>query len=888
MRRLTPWLLGFPIVAGGCVAFDDTQPPPALPTARDALVDLIAIDGPPCAAAGVIIRSGLDDNGDGVLQEGEVLDGDVAFCAGVAGADAAARAFTLTSLAPGAPCATGGVEVRSGLDDDGDGAPDRNVVVQTLCAGADGAGLAATVTVEDVVCAVGTGVLVRAGVDRDGGGVSAEELDVAVTLCPGLQGDGGAVGQPGPDALVLVDDLALDGCRRLRAGVDGNDDGDLDDVGVDTVRLDRLLCDGDEGRAGDDGVVGESEGSPGAPVALDVDGPAHGGRVAADDTSHYVFSSAQPVPHLIELGASCLEATVAVDAAVLRCARGGAHTTCLTSSLAVGVHTLTVTETAGVGGCRYSIRVASVGDVGTASSPLVVPAGVGVELVAAEAGSVLAVSSLYATLHLGGAVDEAGVPVQPEVEWLEAGGAVIGTCAVVNDAVAPDVRCVSPRARDGLLRARIRHPDGRALRVVARFDDDDTVTPTASLGTTVDDGVRRFVIPATGRYTFHASAGFPADGGLRVDRIRIAPLCVTSCVVTLEAGEVVYLAGATANRRARLVEGAFERGSFSSPIPVTVDGPAVTVTRSNDGVTPEVLRFVAPTTGRYTVRFDSLQVGVQHVVWADAGRQQAFTARRTSGNTATTQTVTEPIPAGAEAFIELPASDAFSTQFISVETGDTVATVVDDGVPLSVEVPSGAAVLQLSALPPGATRFVLDYVQGNGGTNFFETEPGNVGNSTNATFVTSCANDCRRITVLPDTGRYLRTVSGASPGTRYTLTASSVAPTPLAFGVPREETVAEAGDGVVWSFELATTTRVIVRTTALGQAFDVFLDLYRETADGFDHVFRNGNHNHGNTQTRELTLGGVETSLPAGRYLLLGRHNTLGTRSYRIELVEAP
>lgn len=115
--------------------------------------------GDECVAGGVRIEAGIDDNGNGVLEDGEV-DGSSLICAGVGGTpgapgddgapgapggagdpgdDGLSALTVLTAIEPLDPnCPSGGVRVDTGIDDDGDGELDEAEIDATeyVCNGA--------------------------------------------------------------------------------------------------------------------------------------------------------------------------------------------------------------------------------------------------------------------------------------------------------------------------------------------------------------------------------------------------------------------------------------------------------------------------------------------------------------------------------------------------------------------------------------------------------------------------------------------------------------------------------------------------------------------------------------------------------------------------------
>jgi hypothetical protein len=107
----------------------------------------VAAAGSACSSGGQAVASGLDANRNGVLDDAEVASVELVCngSAGAAGSTGAAglNGLVLTStLAPGAPCATGGQSVRRGVDSNRNGVLDNAEVTGTTvaCNGTDSVG----------------------------------------------------------------------------------------------------------------------------------------------------------------------------------------------------------------------------------------------------------------------------------------------------------------------------------------------------------------------------------------------------------------------------------------------------------------------------------------------------------------------------------------------------------------------------------------------------------------------------------------------------------------------------------------------------------------------------------------------------------------------------
>jgi hypothetical protein len=87
--------------------------------------------GSNCAQGGTRVSSGLDVNGSGTLESGEVTSTSYV-CNGAPGSTGGTQALVrLDPVPPGANCAQGGTAVKTGLDTNGNGALDSSEVTQT-------------------------------------------------------------------------------------------------------------------------------------------------------------------------------------------------------------------------------------------------------------------------------------------------------------------------------------------------------------------------------------------------------------------------------------------------------------------------------------------------------------------------------------------------------------------------------------------------------------------------------------------------------------------------------------------------------------------------------------------------------------------------------------
>ncbi|MBN2725147.1 MAG: hypothetical protein JXR95_13870 [Deltaproteobacteria bacterium] len=193
------------------------------------------IAGANCTYGGVGIRSGLDDNGDGLLQPEEVESTTYA-CNGVPGTNGTDGVNSLVDIATetaGSNCAAGGFKVQCGPDIDGSGLLDSGEVNSTnhICHGEDGKRSLVAVASESAGgnCPTG-GYLIKNGLDTNGNGI----LDSAEVLASSYVCHGSS-------ALMRTSNAPWGGvCQRgglrIETGIDENTNGILDDSEVDYIQ----------------------------------------------------------------------------------------------------------------------------------------------------------------------------------------------------------------------------------------------------------------------------------------------------------------------------------------------------------------------------------------------------------------------------------------------------------------------------------------------------------------------------------------------------------------------------------------------------------------------------------------------------------------------------
>ncbi len=237
-----------------------------------ALVTMSLDDADGACPNGHRVDQGVDANDDGELTADEIAS-TFLVCGGTdgtSGRDALSVLLGVTVEAPGANCASGGQKVTSGTDRDDDGTLAEAEVEHTeyVCSGASGlAGLdsLSSVTTEapGANCASG-GLRIDLGLDADADDtLDAEEIDSTRYVCDGSAGADGA-----SSLVSVVDEPAGANCsaggERITYGLDADASGTLDEGEVSGTRY---VCDGAAGSAGKSSLLELTTELPGANCA---------------------------------------------------------------------------------------------------------------------------------------------------------------------------------------------------------------------------------------------------------------------------------------------------------------------------------------------------------------------------------------------------------------------------------------------------------------------------------------------------------------------------------------------------------------------------------------------------------------------------------------------
>jgi hypothetical protein len=235
-----------------------------------------------CSQGGVTVESGIDVNGNGVLDTSEITNTQY-ICNGVAGTNGASGINGLTALVsvivepPGANCATGGKKVSSGLNTNGNGILDTAEITSSsyICNGATGAvGVNGTNGVNTLLVSiaepVGTncpygGTKVTSGLDTNGNGIlDSGEVTSTTYTCNGANGTNGNLGTTGVTGTAGTNGLntlvaivaepaganCIDGGTKATSGLDTNGNGTLDPLEVTSTTY---VCNGTAGSVWRDG-----------------------------------------------------------------------------------------------------------------------------------------------------------------------------------------------------------------------------------------------------------------------------------------------------------------------------------------------------------------------------------------------------------------------------------------------------------------------------------------------------------------------------------------------------------------------------------------------------------------------------------------------------------
>jgi subtilisin family serine protease len=208
------------------------------------LVSLVSVvdqpEGPICPSGGQRIRTGVDANGDGTLQDDEVGQEWIA-CNGLEGLVSLVK---VTDEAAGATCVAGGSKIETGIDQDGNGVLDASEVQDThyVCGGVEGRrALSALFDEAPGMNCVAGGKKVIYGIDDSGDGVlQADEIDGIDYVCNGIEANPALVAT----SAIPAGEQCVNGGTQVQTGIDDNRNGVLD---LNEVQSTSVICSGRNG-----------------------------------------------------------------------------------------------------------------------------------------------------------------------------------------------------------------------------------------------------------------------------------------------------------------------------------------------------------------------------------------------------------------------------------------------------------------------------------------------------------------------------------------------------------------------------------------------------------------------------------------------------------------
>lgn len=209
--------------------------------------------GANCANGGIKFSWGVDDNGNGALDADEV-DGSKYICNGSDGGSGHDTLVTTTSEPAGANCAAGGLKVEHGLDDNDNGTLDASEVDATDYVCAPTQSLIATATEPPGANCPDGGTAITSGLDDNANGVlDAGEVDSTEYACNGSGGQTSLVST----STEPVGANCVVGGTRVDYGVDDNGNSVLDGGEIDGTAY---VC--DPGQLFDSIPNGQTSASP--------------------------------------------------------------------------------------------------------------------------------------------------------------------------------------------------------------------------------------------------------------------------------------------------------------------------------------------------------------------------------------------------------------------------------------------------------------------------------------------------------------------------------------------------------------------------------------------------------------------------------------------------
>lgn len=833
------------LVSAGCpVVFDGAGTAEGGAGAQVLVRTTVEPPGDACPHGGKRVEHGLDADGDGALSDDEVSAPPSFLCDGPP-ADRALEVRVEKEPASEEQCPAGGVLVRAGVDRDGDGSLSGDEVTELalICDGVDGldgeqgaAGLVrSSVVLPGAECAEG-GQRIELGLDDNGDGI-LQPNEVALTriLCHGAAGPAGDEGEDGVLTLIRVTGVGPsadcpDGGQEVALGADTNGDGVLSESEVEAVAL---VCDAEAGN-----VVlgaGRNEGTALAPVPVPLNAPLPRlSTVAALGQSHYLIENG---PHAAAYRFSFTGLDSSLDvglfahpqgtAVALDCAQEGPDASCTSDELAAGqAYRLRVSEQEEVANA-FGLTIGIGGALGDDDAPVPLTDGAGAMVrpsgyVGPGERSVFSFSVPTSDAYTL-ALEDLTLSTEDPIRWtLTSEERPIRTRCL--DAHAP---CVAGYLEAGVSYTLIVEAPRRGAAFSVAFHQGDTLTPELPLdetllledlalpevrvfqvrtGAAIEHTLRTYGVGQSVLMSFFNGPPFdewddpwgiidqePADGSLSW----LEPVWL-SYPLELEPDRIYYVAILNGVATASPIEVRLSsRGGDETGVPLTVDGPAH----------PGSTRFESSyhfLTGAVASRYSVELISDVPVLYAalelalfDADTDEVlgtFHDWSSDEELRSLMAVTEELPPNRAVRLEVSSGGPL-TYSLAVKSGDVVTSPLEIDVPVSVALDAHAwSVHVVDVLAPTSAR--LSMSGGYGSVRVTFGWPGVGGPwSPEAETLAACAGSaCEEDLVLPPGRIYLALQNELPEATTFQVTfASSGAH--LIHGTPR--TVPIAGRGVV-------------------------------------------------------------------------------------------
>lgn len=214
-------------------------------------------EGDICEEGGFIFSSGLDSNENGILDDSEITSQETV----CNGEDGLSVLYNITTIEETDSCPTGGILIETGLDANENGTLDADEIANTnfVCNGLNGVdgtnGYNSLVSTEEI----DGGVIIRTGLDINNNNIlDSDEVMSTSTI---LNGEDGTDGTNGLNSLIRLDDIAISsdfptGGVQISTGLDLNGNNILEDSEISNISYISNGVNGNDGADGQDGQDG--------------------------------------------------------------------------------------------------------------------------------------------------------------------------------------------------------------------------------------------------------------------------------------------------------------------------------------------------------------------------------------------------------------------------------------------------------------------------------------------------------------------------------------------------------------------------------------------------------------------------------------------------------